>query len=173
MHKLCNVFFDSDFKIQRRGRQRERQKHNRFYKENNNFALAPRFFVHFFARFCTTTTWTCLISRFMEYVNKQRRNFFIFLHLDMVLRNSTPGGFAYSWQSKWVWITSIKTERKQIHFLSDVLIAVASLDLKVTNITALLIGYLVGFRAFADRTHRSVNGYQQSRCTFLDRNWTT
>ena len=56
MHKLCNVFFDSDFKIQRRGRQRERQKNNRFYKENNNFARAPRFFVHFFARFCTTTT---------------------------------------------------------------------------------------------------------------------
>ena len=45
-----------DFKIQRRGRQRERQISNRFYKQNNNFACAPRFFVHFFARFCTTTT---------------------------------------------------------------------------------------------------------------------
>ena len=64
-----------DFKIQRRGWQRERQKNNRFYKQNNNFARALRFFVHFFARFCTTTTWKCLISRFIEYVNKQRRNF--------------------------------------------------------------------------------------------------
>ena len=27
----------------------------------------------------------------------------------------------------------MKTERKQIHFLSDVLVAVASLDLKVSN----------------------------------------
>ena len=41
------------------------------------------------------------------------------------------------------------------------------------NITALLIGYSVGFRAFADRTHRSVtDGYQHSRCRFLNRNWT-
>ena len=64
-----------DFKIQRRGRHRERQKNNRFYKKNNQFARISRFFVHFFARFCTTTTWKCLIWRFMEYVNKQRRNF--------------------------------------------------------------------------------------------------
>ena len=41
-----------DFKIQRRGRQQERQKKNiRFNKQNNNFARASRFFVHFFARF--------------------------------------------------------------------------------------------------------------------------
>ena len=51
------------------------KKNNRFNKQNNNFARASRFFVHFFARFCTTTTWKCLISRFMEDVNKQRRNF--------------------------------------------------------------------------------------------------
>ena len=41
------------------------------------------------------------------------------------------GGFAYNWQSKWVGIIGIKTEKTQIHFLSDVLVAVASLDLKV------------------------------------------
>ena len=63
-----------DFKFQQRGRQPESQKKNSFYKQNNNFARA-RFFVLFFARFFTTTTWKCLISRFMEYVNKQRRNF--------------------------------------------------------------------------------------------------
>ena len=51
----------------------------------------------------------------------------------MVLRNSTPGGFAYIWPSEWVGIIAIKTERTQIHFLSDVLIAVASLDLKVPS----------------------------------------
>ena len=27
-----------------------------FYKKNNHFARASHFFVHFFARFCTTTT---------------------------------------------------------------------------------------------------------------------
>ena len=49
-----------DFKIQRRGRQRERQRDKRFYKQNNNFARASHSFAHFFARFCTTTTWKCL-----------------------------------------------------------------------------------------------------------------
>ena len=58
---------------------------------------------------------------------------FLFLYLDMVNRNSTPGGFANIWQSKWVGIIAIKTERTQINFLSDILIAVASLDLKVAN----------------------------------------
>ena len=41
----------TDFKIQRRGRQRERQKTNLFNKQNNNFARASRFFVHFFPVF--------------------------------------------------------------------------------------------------------------------------
>ena len=70
----------------------------------------------------------------MEYVNKKTSAdeiLFLLLHLDMVPRNSTPEGFSYIWQSKWVGIISIKTERTQIHFLSDVLIAVASLDLTV------------------------------------------
>ena len=48
---------------------------NENVKKINNFARASRFLVHFFAHFCTTTTWKCLISRFMEVVNKQRRNF--------------------------------------------------------------------------------------------------
>ena len=56
---------------------------------------------------------------------------FLVLSLDMVLWNSASGGFAYIWQSKWVGIIAIKTEITQIHFLSDVLVAVASLDLKV------------------------------------------
>ena len=52
----------------------------------------------------------------------------------MVPRNSTPGGFAYISQNNWVRIIAIKTERMQIHFFSDVLTAVASLDLKVSNV---------------------------------------
>ena len=55
----------------------------------------------------------------------------LFLNLDMVPRNSSPGGFAYIGQSKSVGIIAIKTERTQIHFLSEVLVAVASLDLTV------------------------------------------
>ena len=38
-----------DLKIPRRRRQRELQKSNRFDQQNNNFAHASRFFVHFFA----------------------------------------------------------------------------------------------------------------------------
>ena len=35
----------------------------------------------------------------------------------------------YIWQRKWLRIIKIKTERMEIHFLTDVLIAIASLDL--------------------------------------------
>ena len=42
----------------------------------------------------------------------------------MVPWNSALGRFTYNWQSKWVGIISIKTERTQIHFLSEVLVAV-------------------------------------------------
>ena len=62
---------------------------------------------------------------------RPRRNFIIFLNLNVVLRNSTPGGFAYIWQSKWVGIIAMKTERMQVHFWSDVFAAVASSDRKV------------------------------------------
>ena len=40
-----------DFKIQRRGRRRERPKNNRFYKQNNSFARASHFFGTFLSRF--------------------------------------------------------------------------------------------------------------------------
>ena len=58
LHKRQLSYKNRDFKIQRRGRQRKRQKkkNNRFSKQNINFARASRFFVHFFSRFCTTTT---------------------------------------------------------------------------------------------------------------------
>ena len=51
----------------------------------------------------------------------------------MVPWNSNSGGFPYIWQSKYVRIIARNTERMQSHFLSDVLVAVASLDLKVPH----------------------------------------
>ena len=72
---------------------------------------------------------------------------FLFLYLDVVPKNSAPGGFAYIWQSKWVGIIAIKTERTQIHFLSNVFIAVASLNLKVPNAVYLyVVCQLTSFR---------------------------
>ena len=67
----------------------------------------------------------------MEDVTSNDEILFLFLSLAMVPWNSASGGFAYNWQSKWVGIIAIKTERTQIHFLSDVLVTVTSLDLKV------------------------------------------
>ena len=49
----------------------------------------------------------------------------------MIPRNSISEGFADS-QSKWEGTIAIKTEKTQIHFFSDVLVADASLDLKVS-----------------------------------------
>ena len=71
----------------------------------------------------------------MENVNKQRRNFISFSELEY-------GPLEFKFRrvrvqlkkiSKEVGIIAIKTERKEIHFLSDVLFAVASLDFKVLN----------------------------------------
>ena len=82
-----------------------------FISKNNNFAHVSGLVVHFSARFCTTTMWKCLILHFMEYGNKQQRNLCLFLNLNVVPRNLTPGGFACIWQSKWVGIITIKTKR--------------------------------------------------------------
>ena len=67
------------------------------------------------------------MPNFTFYGERKQRNRkqFLFMNLDMVPTNSTPGGFAYIWQSKWVGIIAMKTERTQIHFVSDVLVAVA------------------------------------------------
>ena len=45
--------------------------------------------------------------------------------------NSSSGRFTHIWRRKCVTIAAIKTQKTQIHFLSDFLVAVASLDLKV------------------------------------------
>ena len=52
LHKaleLDSTTGNRDLKIRRRRPQRERHKSNRFNNQNNNFARASRFFVHFFA----------------------------------------------------------------------------------------------------------------------------
>ena len=116
-----------DFKIQRRGWQRKRHKNNRFNEQNNNFACASHFCT-FLSRFCTTTTWKCLISRLMENINKQW-NFISLSECRYGLLKLALGGFAYNWKSKWVGINAIKTERMRIDFLSDILVAITLLDL--------------------------------------------
>ena len=63
------------FKIQWRGRQRERKKTIGFISKTITLHVCITLISTFLCRFCTSTTWNCLISRFMDYVNKQRPNF--------------------------------------------------------------------------------------------------
>ena len=49
--------------------------------QNNNFARASRFFCTFLCRRCTTTTWKCLISRFVENVTTRQQLYFYFPEL--------------------------------------------------------------------------------------------
>ena len=72
----------------------ERQKWRGLYKQNNNFALASRFFVHFSS--VVTATGNILISRArsMEFVNTEHKFSFSFSKLRYVLSDSTPENFA-------------------------------------------------------------------------------
>ena len=125
-----------DFTIPRSNGNRNVKNNNRFRRRNNNFArkqLCTSLFLTFLCCFWMTATWNCLILIFGEDLNKQQQNFILFLNLNMVLRNSTPGGFAYIWQSYWVGIILKKTERTQIHLWSNVFTAVVSSDRKVAK----------------------------------------
>ena len=64
----------------------------------------------------------------MENVNKQRQNFISVSEL-----NHSPLKFSFRRVRLQLTKEVAKTERTQIHFLSDVLVAVASLDLKIPN----------------------------------------
>ena len=64
----------------------------------------------------------------MENVNKQRQNFISVSEL-----NHSPLKFSFRRVRLQLTKEVAKTERTQIHFLSDVLVAVVSLDLKIPN----------------------------------------
>ena len=75
-------------------------------------------FSTFLTRRCTATTWKCLVSCFLEDVNKQRRNFPSLSRLNCykALRNSTSGGAAYFWQSKRDGKIAMKIENPEFPF---------------------------------------------------------
>ena len=99
-------------KQRRRRRQREQEK-------SHGFRLAK---YHAFLHISLptgrrSTTWKCLISRFVEnaYVNTRQRLPF-FLNFDTVFYNSTPEKFADIWRIERVGISARKFEVGQIHF---------------------------------------------------------
>ena len=51
--------------------------------------------------------------------------FILFMNLDMVDRNSAPEEFACIWQSKWVGIITIETEKMWVHSSCDVFVVVS------------------------------------------------
>ena len=73
------------------------------------------------------------MRHFMVDVNVRRR-IFLFLNLNKILKNSTPGEIAYIWQIERVQIDAIKFEKTQIEFFqrlftAAVVIVVALPDL--------------------------------------------
>ena len=65
----------TELKQRRRRRQRERQKSNRFTLDKTTTSHVHHAFFNFPCRHCTTTTWNCLVSRFVEDVNTRRLSF--------------------------------------------------------------------------------------------------
>ena len=53
--------------------------------QNNNFVRASRFFCTFLCRRCTTSTWNCLISRFVEALTQDNDPLLLFLNFNTVL----------------------------------------------------------------------------------------
>ena len=73
----------TELKQRRRRRQRERQKRVKgLDRQNNNSARASRTFL---CRHCTTTTWKCLTSHFVENVNTRQWLYFSFPELQYSL----------------------------------------------------------------------------------------
>ena len=70
-----------ELKQRRRRRQRERQKSNRFRLAKQQLCTCITLFCTFLCRHCTTTTWKCLISRFVENANTRQQLYFSFAEL--------------------------------------------------------------------------------------------
>ena len=70
-----------EFTQRRLRQQRERQKSDRFWLEKQQLWTCITLFSTFLCRRCTTTTWNCLISRFVEDGNKRQQHCFSFPEL--------------------------------------------------------------------------------------------
>ena len=68
-------------KQRRRRRQRERQKSKGFRSAKQQLCTFIKLFYTFLCRYCTTTTWKCLISRSVENANTRQQLYFSFAEL--------------------------------------------------------------------------------------------
>ena len=88
-----------DLKIRRRRRRWEHQKSNRFSNQNNSLARASPFFVHYFAVTAALRRENAQFYVVQRAYTSDDEISSLYLNLDMVLRNSTLGGFTYIWES--------------------------------------------------------------------------
>ena len=93
----------------------------------SNSTLCIILFLYISCRRCTTTTWKCQISCFVEDGKKRQQPSFSFPELWYIQssRIQLKKGFAKIWRSKRDEISAIKFEAARIHLLSDVFVAVA------------------------------------------------
>ena len=101
------------------------KKPKRFNKQNNKFARASRFL---YISFLFLHDFDVKMPNFAFYVGRKQAStkfyfsFWAWIWSLETQLQETSGRFAYIWHSKRVGIIAIKTERTQIHFLSDVLV---------------------------------------------------
>ena len=112
-----------ELKQRRRWRQRERQKSKRFRLAKQQLCTCITLFCTFLCRRCTTTTWKCLISRFVEDGNTGQQPSFSFLELWYSPSELNSQRIANIWRIKRDGISAIMFEAARIHFLSDVFVA--------------------------------------------------
>ena len=108
--------------------------------ESNRFRLAKQqvfmcitLFCTFLCHHCTTWMWKCLISCFMEDVNKRRQIFLSLLNLSEVPRNSIPGKFADNWHFQRFGINTTKFEKRDFILRVTFLLPSLSLMPKLAN----------------------------------------
>ena len=156
-----SIHNNRDFKIQRRGRQRERKKKTKPIGSIIKTTTLRHAFLYI--SFLFLHDYNVKMPNFAFSSNDE--TLLLFLSLAMVPWNSASGGFAYIWQSKWVRIIAIKNEGTQIHFLSDVLVAVASLDLKVATKFCIAIKGLYSYRDDLPKTLFQITAQKCKKAT--------
>ena len=113
--------------LKRQRRRRECQTSNRFRFNSKTTSLhvhhAFLYISWILCRRCTTTTWNCLISRYVEDVNSKRRPSFSFPELwYSSLLIQLQKRFTNIWQIVWDEIRVIKFNVVRTYFLTDVFV---------------------------------------------------
>ena len=139
--KGCEVYFSVTFHGRRRcrivrslivydGDNNENVKTARGLLSKQQVCRCITLFCTFLCRCCKNTTGNCLILRFMEDVNKRRRNFLSLPKLECGSQENERQGNSPTFTFSVNWNKRDKVWKTLIHFKSDVFAAVAVVDAK-------------------------------------------